>query len=252
MKLKGKVAIVTGAAVGIGKCVAEKLSREGANVVVNYSRSVEAAEDTVKLIKENGGDAVCFQADVAKAEECDRLIEFAVQTYGRIDILVNNAGITRFIPFSELDAVTDEVWDRLYDVNVKGGFYCSRAAIRHMTPGSSIIMIASQAGLRPFGSSIPYSVSKAALIHLTKCLAVTAAPDIRVNCVSPGVVKGTRWNDQQEAFDPIENEKQNAEGIPLKMVAEPEDIAGAVLYLASEDARFITGAVLTVDGGKTL
>lgn len=252
MKLKNKVAIVTGAAVGIGREIARTLSREGAVVIVNYSKSSAEAEETAALIKEDGGIADCCQADVSSEEECRKLITYTVEKYGKIDILVNNAGITRFIPFSDMEAVQEKDWDDLYDVNVKGVFFCCREAAKHMKKGGNIITIASQAGIRPFGSSIPYSVSKAALIHLTKCLAVTLAPDIRVNCISPGVVKGTRWNDGQENFDPVENERKNASSIPLQMVAEPEDIARAVLYMSGDEARFITGTVLSVDGGKTL
>lgn len=252
MKFENKVAVVTGAAVGIGRSIAVELASEGAAVVVNYRKSKDDAEETVAIIRSAGGVASSCQADVAREADCDRLIDYAVKEYGGMDILVNNAGVTRFIPFSDMDALTGEVWDTLHDINVKGTFFCSRAAARHMKPGSNIIILASQAGLRPYGSSMAYSVSKAAVIHLTKCLAVTLAPDIRVNCISPGVVKNTRWNDQQPDFDPVKNEANNAAAIPMKMVAEPEDISAAVLYLSSEDARFITGAVLPVDGGKTL
>ena len=252
MKLKDKVAVITGAAVGIGRTIAIEMAREGACVVVNYSKSSNEAEETVSIIQNNGNIASSFRADISCHEDCDQLIDYTLKQYGEIDILVNNAGITRFIPFSEMNLLTDEVWDELYDTNVKGAFYCSRAAAKYMKPGSSIITLGSQAGLRPFGSCIAYSVSKAALIHLTKCLALTLAPDIRVNCISPGVVKDTRWNDQKYDFDPVKNEKENAEAIPLKIVASPKDIADAVIYLSGSDAGFITGAILPIDGGKTL
>jgi ketoreductase RED2 len=179
------------------------------------------------------------------------LVKEAVDALGRLDILVNNAGATRFIPFDDLEAVTEEAWDALYDVNVKGAFFCARAAAPQMREvgGGSIINIASQSGLQPVGSSIPYSVSKAAMIHLTRCLAKVLAPDIRVNALAPGFVGETRWYDELDDYEA--RAASAAESTLMGRTASPQDVAEAAAYLAVADAP-ITGVVLSVDGGAHL
>lgn len=251
MDLKGKVVVVTGSAVGIGREIAIEFAKARANIVINYSKSKSEAEETLNLVRKAGGEGIVCKADVSQELEADNLIKQAVNTFGTIDILVNNAGITRFIPFTDLDQMTPAVWDLLYDVNVKGTFFCSRAAAKVMKPKGSgnIITISSQAGIRPFGSSIPYCVSKAAIIHLTKCLAISLAPEIQVNCIAPGVIEGTRWNAGQSNLEA--SRLANIEATPLKHLGTPGDVAKTTVFLAL-NSDFITGIVIPVDGGRTL
>ena len=250
--MERQVVIVTGAAVGIGRAIAIAFGKRGASVIVNCSRSTEDACETVRLVKEAGGDGHVFQADVANEQQVREMMAFCEKTYGRLDVLVCNAGISKFIPFPDLDGATKEVWDELYQVNVEGMFFCAREAskLMHKNGGGNIVTISSQAGLRAFGSAIPYAVSKAAVVHLTECLAMTLAPDIRVNCVSPGVIENTRWNDGRPGYDPDKARVENSRQIPLKRVGQPEDIAQAVVFLASEEASYCTGVNLVVDGGR--
>lgn len=190
MLLQGKVAIVTGAAVGIGRAVAIAFGREGASVTVNYSKSEDEAQATAQAVRAAGGRALAVKADVAADAQVREMVRRTVAEFGRLDVLVNNAGVTRFVGFKDLEGVPDEAWDTLYNINVKGAFQCARAAapaIRAQTSGS-IINIASVSGVRPVGSSIPYAVSKAAMVHLSACLAKALAPEIRVNCIAPGFV----------------------------------------------------------------
>jgi 3-oxoacyl-[acyl-carrier protein] reductase len=251
MLLEGKAAIVTGSAVGLGRDIAVALAREGAAVAVNYSKSKQDAEETVQVIEQMGGRALLVQADVAHDAEVRAMVARTVEAFGRLDILVNNAGITRFIPFSDLDSVSDEAWDNLYDVNVKGAFNCARAAapIMRQQGAGSIVNIASISGLRPAGSSIPYAVSKAALIHLSACLAKTLAPEIRVNTVAPGFIAETRWWSSRPDYE--QRREQSAKNNPMQRVAMPHDVVEAVLFFATS-AHFVTGSVVTVDGGSSM
>lgn len=253
MNYQGKSVIVTGASVGIGRETAIRFGAHGAMVVVNYAASCDKAEETVKAVIDAGGKAVACQADVSQAPEADRIIETAVREFGRLDILINNAGITAFIPFKDLDAADADTWLRLYSTNVLGSFFCARAAAREMrkTGGGVIVNVASISGQRAAGSSIPYCSSKAAMLHMSRCLAATLAPDIRVCSVSPGNVDETRWNVGRENYDP---EQAHRDAVALSLLgdtAKPADIAEAILYLASDEARFCTGIDLLVDGGRS-
>lgn len=248
-QLTGKVALVTGAAVGIGRKIAEVYGAEGAKVVVNYSKSRQEAEETARLVEKGGGEPFLVQADVARDQQVRAMVAQTVERFGRLDILVNNAGITAFVNFPDLEGLTEEIWDRLYNVNVKGTFFCCRAVVPHMKKQGQgrIINIASFAGIRPQGSSMAYSVSKAAVIHLSKCLARTLAPEIRVNVISPGFVGDTRWNEGRPNLDAtIERAVQ---ATPLKRAGKAEDIADATLFLAAH-GDFMTGNVMSVDGGR--
>ena len=250
-QLDGKVAIVTGAAVGIGRAIAVAYGREGAKVVVNYSKSKGEAEETAGLVKKVGAEPLVIQADVAQDAQAKAMVARTLDRFGRIDILVNNAGITAFVDFPDLDALTDDVWDRLYSVNVKGTFFCCRAVVTAMRKQGRgrIINLASVAGIWPQGSSIAYSTSKAAVIHLSKCLARTLAPEIQVNVIAPGFIADTRWNvGRPNVEDVIRAAVQSA---PLKRAGTPEDIADAALFLATR-GDFITGDVMVVDGGRVL
>jgi 3-oxoacyl-[acyl-carrier protein] reductase len=250
-QLSGKVALVTGAAVGIGRAIAVAYGREGAKVVVNYSKSRQEAEETAKLVKQAGGEPLLIQADVAQDRQVRAMVAEILERFGRIDILVNNAGITAFVDFPDLEGLTDDIWDRLYNVNVKGTFFCCRAVVAPMRKQGHgrIINIASVAGINAQGSSIAYCASKAAVIHISKCLAKTLGPEILVNVIAPGFIADTRWNVGRPNLDAtIQKVTQAA---PLKRAGRPEDIADAALFLATR-GDFMTGDVMVVDGGRVL
>jgi 3-oxoacyl-[acyl-carrier protein] reductase len=247
--LEGKVALVTGAAVGIGRAIAVAFGREGAKVVVNYSKSRHEAEETARLVAQAGGEATLIQADVAQDRQVRTMVAQTLEKLGHLDVLVNNAGITAFVDFPDLEGLTDDVWDRLYQVNVKGTFFCCRAAVTPMKKQGHgrIINLASVAGLGPQGSSIAYCCSKAAVIQLSKCLARTLGPEIQVNVIAPGFIAETRWNVGRPNLDTTL--AKAAQVAPLKRVGTAEDIADAALFLATR-GDFMTGDVMVVDGGR--
>ena len=256
MKLDGKVALVTGAGTGVGAATAVLLAKKGCRVAVNYRRSGEEAAEVVAAIEEAGGEAFAFQADVASDNEARALVDAAIEKFGRLDLLVNNAGTTEFIPFDDLDAVGDDVWQRLYQVNVVGAFHCARAAVKAMrktvgADGAEIVNVGSIAGLKATGSCIPYAASKAALHNLTVALARTFAPDrIRVNAVAPGFITG-RWLEEGlgERYESTKAAFEKA--IPLGAVCTPVDVAVAILSLV-EGSDLVTGQILACDGGMSL
>ena len=248
-QLEGKVALVTGGAIGIGRSIAVAYGRENAKVVVNYSKSRTEAEETARLVSAAGGEALLIQADVSQDRQARAMVAQTLERFGRLDILVNNAGITAFVDFLDLEGLTDDVWDRLYNVNVKGTFFCCRAAVAPMKKQGSgrIINLASVAGLWPQGSSIAYCCSKAAVIQLSKCLAKTLGPEIQVNVIAPGFIAETRWNVGRPNLEAtIAKAGQVA---PLKRVGTAEDIADAALFLATR-GDFMSGDVMVVDGGR--
>ena len=245
-RFPGQVALVTGGGTGIGEATCLMFAREGAAVAVNYSRSQSEAEAVVGEIEKAGGRAIAVKADVADDGQVCAMVDAVVETLGRLDILVNNAGTTERVPYTDLDGMTEQAWDRIMAVNAKGTFLCSRAAIKAMQKQGSgqIINTTSVSAYTGQGSCIAYSASKAAIINITRALAVSQAPAIRVNAVSPGVVE-TRWIEGMEEFaDP------HREATPMKRLATPEDIALAIFGLAINE--FITGKTLVVDGGRTL
>lgn len=245
MDLKGKVAIVTGGGTGIGRATSLQLAGQGVKVAVNYSRSEAEARETVDMIIAQGGQAIAVQADVSADAEVRAMVEQVVQTYGTVNLLVNNASITQHIPMDDLEAVTSEVWDELYGVNVKGMFFCARAAAPYMKSSGqgAIVNLGSIAGNTGAGSSLPYAVSKAAVHGLTRSLA-KARPDIRVNCVAPGAV-ATRWWAGREA-----QMHKLAPNLLLQSIAAPEDIARFICSALAQEA--MTGQIITVDSGQTL
>ena len=250
MQLSGKNAIVTGSAVGVGRATALALAKRGANVVVNYSRSEDEAKETVAEVERLGAKALLVRADVSRDSEVRAMVERAVDAFGSIHALVNNAGTTAFVNFADLEGMTEDHWDRILAVNLKGPFFCSRAAAGPLKEAGegAIINIASVAGIRAIGSSIAYAASKAGLINLTVALARVLAPEVRVNCVAPGFID-TRWLRQGlgDAFDPVR--QMTAAQTPLGRVSTAEDIAQVVLSLI-EGADFVTGQTITVDGGS--
>ena len=252
MSSLNKVAIVTGGGTGVGRSTSLALARLGYNVVVNYSRSRDDAEATVKDISEIGVQALAYQADVADDTACRKMVALAVESLGRVDVLINCAGTTDFIPFNDLDAVSDETWDRLYKVNVVGVFHCARAVREPMLAagGGVIINVSSVAAQLGQGSSIPYCCTKAALDNLTVSLARTLAPQIRVNGIAPGFIDG-RWTQAGlgTKFDSIKQAYEKT--LPLGRVCQPEDIADAIVSLIT-GSSLITGQTLTVDAGMMI
>ncbi len=246
MDLHQKVALVTGGGTGIGRAVCMALADRKATVVVNYSRSKNDAEETVRMILEKGGRAIALQADVSRDQEVRIMVDQIVQQFGTIDILVNNASITHHIPMDDLEAATEEVWDDLFDVNVKGMFYCARAVAPFMkrSKQGAIVNLGSIAGQTGLGSSLPYAVSKAAVHGLTKSLARALAPDIRVNCIVPGAVATRWWAGREEQM------KQLFPHLLLQHISTPEDIASMICSALEQEA--MTGQIITVDSGQTL
>ncbi len=252
MDLTGSVAVVTGGGTGIGRAVAERLVGAGARgVLVTWSRSADAAEEAVRALTEAGAEAEALQVDVRDEAAVRALAARCEQRFGRCDVLVNNAGTTHWVPFDDLDAVTDEVWDEVLGVNLQGAFRCARAlapALR--ASGGAVVNVASISGHRGIGSSIPYGVSKAGLIQLTRALAVALAPQVRVNSVSPGTV-ATRWQLDRHGADAFaEMTEREREVAPLARTPDADDVAAAVLGLLGADV--VTGVDVVVDAGKHL
>ncbi len=250
MELKGRVAIVTGGGTGIGQAVCYRLAKAGvAAVVVNFSRSEDHAKATASEVESIGSKALAHQADVSDEAQVVTMIAETVRRFGRLDVLVNNAGTTHYIPHPDLDALTDEVWNDILGVNLKGTFFCCRAAAPELRKAKgAIVNVASVAGHRAAGSSIAYGVSKAGVLQLTRSLALALAPDVRVNSVSPGLVSSPwfrkRFGDDATAA----LESSTAEGTPLRAIAAPDNVALAVMAFVEND--LITGQDIVVDGGR--
>ncbi len=246
MDLQGKVALITGGGTGIGREIALSFAREGVGVAVNYSRSEKEAMTTAQEIRDLGAPALVIKADVSQDAQVREMVDKVVKECGRLDILVNSAGTTTFVEASDLEGLTEEIWDSNLAVNLKGTFFCCRAAAQAMRngDGGNIINISSIAGTTGIGSSIAYCASKAGVICLTKSLARTLAPEIVVNTIAPGFVI-SRWTDAWPEF-----REMHEEATPLKRVATTEDVAEAALFLVHSD--FVTGQVIIVDGGKSM
>lgn len=242
-----KVAIVTGASKGIGKGCAIRLAKDGYFVVVNYSRSDESALKTLDEIKANGGDGIIYKADVSKFEEASKMMKEIAKTYGQIDVLVNNAGIVRD---ELLLMMTKENLDACYDLNVKGYFYCAQqAALKMLRKKKGVIInMSSVSGKFALPGQSVYSSTKGAVNSMTQTLAKELSPyGIRVNAVAPGFI-------QTEMLDHIPEDKKEEylKNIPLHRLGVVEDIAALVSFLASDAASYITGQVITIDGGLSL
>jgi ketoreductase RED2 len=239
--LDGHVALVTGSSSGIGEATARAFAAAGAAVLVNSSSTVAEGEAVAASLP----DALYVQGDVAGSGVPERLVEAALERWGRLDTLVNNAGTTALIPHHDLEAASVDVWRRIFEVNVFGTWAMSVAAMPSLREShGSIVNITSIAGVRPTGSSIPYAASKAALNHLTVLLAKVVGPDVRVNAVAPGLIDTPWTEDWDFAREVI---RQVA---PLKRSGQPDDVAEVVLALTH--AAYVTGQVVCVDGGTTI
>ena len=241
-RLDGKVAIVTGSSSGIGEATARRLAALGARVVVNSSSSTEAGTAVVESLD---SEAMYVQADISDQAQGRELIARTVERFGGLDILVNNAGWTTRVPHADLDALTDDIFRKTFDVNVFGTWWLTKEAMPHLreSPDANVVTITSIAGIRPIGSSIAYAMSKAALNHMTVLLAKACGP-VRVNAVAPGLV-ATPWTSQWE-----DQHASIAATTPLHRSATPDDCAEAVIGLIRNS--YITGHVVVVDGGTTL
>jgi 3-oxoacyl-[acyl-carrier protein] reductase len=246
MQLKGSVAIVTGGNGGLGQRICHALARAGSDVAVVYAQSGDEAKTVASELRGSGVRAEAFSCDVTSPPQVEALVSQVLAAFGRIDILVNDAAYNKWIPFQDLEQMTYEEWQKILAVNLTGPMLCIKAAAPAMrrTGGGRIVNIASVAGLAPSGSSIPYAVSKAGLIHLTRCMAVGLAPDILVNCIAPGYLEGTRATANLDAA----YRARAAEAALLKRAADKDDVASQVVALCQTDS--ITGQTLVIDAGR--
>ena len=242
-KLKGKVAVVTGASKGIGAAIAKSLAAQGASVVVNYASSKAGADTVVKAITAAGGNAVAVKGDVSKAGEAQGIIDAAIQNYGHLDILVNNSGVYEFAP---VEAITEQQFHRLFNINVLGLLLTTQAAIAHLREGASIINIGSTISrLKPAGTAV-YTATKGAVDAITGVFAKEfAAKKIRVNSINPGLVE----TEGTAGFMGTDFEKGLVAQTPLGRTGQPGDIASIAVFLASDDSAWVTGELQFASGG---
>lgn len=243
-----RAALVTGSGTGVGRATALRFARLGFDVVVNYSRSEAEARETAEEARQHGGRVLVVRANVSRSEEVDAMLKQVEAEFGRLDVLVNNAATTKFIPHNDLDTLTEAVWDEILGVNLKGPYFCTKAAVPllRQSDAPAVVNVSSVAGIGGEGSSVAYAASKGALNTMTKSLARALAP-IRVNAVCPGPID-SRW------LRDIMTEEQlhkRVENYPIPRPAQPDDIADAVVYLAT-GTSLTTGQCLVVDGGRTM
>jgi len=254
MELQARVALVTGGAGGIGGAIVRSLAKAGiGGVAVNYRNSGKQAEELAAEIERAGVRVLAIQADVQNDAQVRAMMKTIQDQFGRLDIVVNNAGVTHWVKLADLDGLTDAIWDEILDVNVKGAFRCARAAAPLLAASQGMIInVSSISGvLAPSTlSSLAYGTAKAALIYMTRGLAVAMAPMVRVNCVAPAFTD-TPWMSQHFGADYQQVIAKASAGYPLQRIARPEDVAGAILGLVT-GGDFVTGQTLIVDGGLSL
>jgi len=256
-RLTGKVAVVTGGASGIGKVAAQIFAREGAKVVVSTDSNIRGGEGTVGSITSAGGEAIFVKCDVSKAADVESMIDTCISTYGRLDYAFNNAGIGpdgKRVPVVSLAECPEEIWDRTLDINLKGVFLCMKYEIKQMLKqGYGVIVNTSSAGaVKPAPGFCAYNASKSGMVALTKTAALEyAASGIRVNVILPALTERTLLMEYLTSTEPGTEERVK-EMIPMKRLATPEDMAEAVVWLCSDQASFITGHAMPVDGGMTI
>lgn len=253
-EFEGKVALVTGSASGIGRVTAQVFAREGARVVVSTDANIQGAEETVQLIRDAGGEATFIRCDVSRDREVETLVSKTVETYGSLDFAFNNAGVGpdgKRIPVVSIADCSEEIWDRTIDINLKGVWLCMKYEIRQMLrqKKGAIVNTSSVGGLKPVPGLGAYVASKSGIIGLTKTAAQEyATSGIRVNVICPGPTDRTLLVENMSSAHPEIRQKMLTE-IPMGRLAEPEDMAEAVIWLCSDAASFITGHVMPVDGG---
>jgi 3-oxoacyl-[acyl-carrier protein] reductase len=247
MELQGAVAVVTGGNGGLGQRICHKLAEAGAHIAVVYARSSEQAEVVAQTLRgQHQVDAAAFQCDVTQPQQVQKMVDDVVARFGRLDILINDAAYNKSIPYQDLDALTYEEWTKILDVNLNGPMLCCKAVAPVMASQGRgrIVNISSVAGLAPTGSSIAYAVSKAGLIHLTRCMAVALAPHTLVNCVAPGLIEGTRATSNLSDAQ-IDNASRTA---VLKIPADKDDCADQVVTLCKSNTT--TGQTIVIDAGR--
>jgi 3-oxoacyl-[acyl-carrier protein] reductase len=247
MELKGSVAAVTGGNGGLGQRICHALAKEGVNIAVVCARSIDDAERVAgEMIAQHGVQAAAFACDVTQPAQLQKLVDDVVKRFGRLDILINDAAYNKSIPFTDLDGLTTEEWTKIIDVNLTGPMHAIKAVAPVMKKQGHgrIVNIASVAGLMPGGSSIAYAVSKAGLIHLTRCMSVALAPEVLVNCVAPGLLEGTR------ATANLSNAQieRSAAGSLLKRAADKDDCADQVVTMCRTET--MTGQTIVIDSGR--
>ncbi len=254
MELTSRVALVTGGATGIGRATVLSLAKAGASgIAINYRTAKAEAEQLAAEVQKMRSEALCVRADVKNEGQVRQMIEQIGERFGRLDILVNNAGVTHWVPIADLEGLTDAMWDDILDVNLKGAFRCSRAAAALLSRTQGMVInVASISGIiaPTTSSSIAYGAAKAALIHLTRSLAVALAPKVRVNAVAPAFTD-TKWMRDHFGDDYNRLIAQAASNFPLGRIATPEDVAAAIVSLVT-GGDFVTGQTLIVDGGLSL
>jgi acetoin reductase-like protein len=256
MRLEGKVAIVTGGGSGIGRGICLRYGQEGAKVVV-ADLNAEAAASVAEEVRAAGGEASGIAVDVRKQDQVQAMVDHAVEAFGGVDILVNNAGVGKIIPFFE---TTEADWDLMFDVNCKGLLWASQAVAKQMIEqgrGGKIVNLASQAGRRGEALVLAYCASKACVISMNQSIALALAPHkINVNAIAPGIVDTPFWDEVDRQFAKLldmeigEPKRTFTQSIPMGRIEQPEDVAGAAVFLASSDADYITQQCLNVDGGN--
>lgn len=246
MKFVNKVVLVTGGGTGVGRAVCVALAKQGAVVVLNYAHSYAEAQKTVEEIQSNGGQIAAIKADVSDDSAVQEMVLKIQKEFGDVHYLVNNASITKQIELSDLESVTDEIWEALFSVNVRGMFYCARAVAPLMKgqKDSAILNMGSIAGITGSGSSLPYAVSKAAVHGLTKSLAHALAPDIRVNCIAPAAISTRWWAGEEEKMYRLSGR------LPLQRISTPEDIAELVCCILTQES--MTGQIISPNNGMVI
>jgi len=242
------VALITGAATGIGRAAAVALAQAGYDVAINYSRSEQAAQETASQAKAKGAKTFLFKCDVSDDAMVRKMLAAVEKEFGRLDALVNNAGITSNVKPADFDAMTAEEWDRVFAVNVRGMFQVTRAAAPYLKAArGSVVNTASIVGLRPGPQPLPYATSKAAVVSLTKLLALNLAPEVRVNAVAPGWMEGD-WMQRMlgDRYDDLM--ARRAKSTPLRRCATAEDVAEVIVNLITSN-RFVNGEIIVIDGG---
>jgi 3-oxoacyl-[acyl-carrier protein] reductase len=247
MELKGKVAVVTGGNGGLGQRICHALAKEGCHIAVMYAQSKDQAEGVARDLQKHQVNAAAFQCNITQRDQVAKLVDDVVKRLGRLDILINDAAYNKSIPFKDLDNLTYEEWTKIIDINLTGPMLMTKAVAPVMKRQGEgrIVNIASVAGLGPTGSSIAYAVSKAGLIHLTKCMAVAMAPETLVNCVAPGLLEGTRAtaNLRPEVIE------QGRKGALLGKAADKDDCADQVVTMCRTNT--MTGQTIVIDSGRT-